>query len=280
MLWKQYYTEVEFVNIKELFSKDRLNKKKIVEFFDKKGFYIVLVLCIAIVGATAVFVTTRNISSTNNKEDKVVSNTTKDAKAAVDVSSKAVAQSSTDSTKKDVTANSSTNPSKDTAKTSTAAEVVKGTQASQAPAQSSTKAAPANPEFASPVFGQVTYDYSKDKLAYSKTLDQWMTHEGLDISSERGSQVKAVADGVISDIKNDPRLGVVIVIDHQNGYMTKYGNLAADDMVTVNMKIKKGDVIGSIGNTALYEVAEAPHLHFEVTKNSVSVDPKLYLPKN
>lgn len=268
------------MNIKELFSKDRLNKKKIVEFFDKKGFYIVLVLCILIVGATAVFVTTRNISSGDNKQDKVVSNTAKDAKTTVDVSSKAVVQSSTDSTKKDAAASSTTDQSKDTAKTSTAAEVVKDSQTAQAPAKSTAKAAPVNPEFASPVFGQVTYDYSKDKLSYSKTLDQWMTHEGLDIASERGTQVKAVADGIISDIKNDPRFGVLVVIDHQNGYKTMYGNLAADDMVTVNQKIKKGDVIGSIGNTALYEVAEAPHLHFEVFKNSVSVDPKAYLPKN
>lgn len=266
------------MNIKELFSKDRFNKKKLVEFFDKKGFYIVLVLCIVIVGATAVFVTTRNISSRNN--DKVVSNTTKDAKTTVDVSSKAVVQSSTDSTKKDTAASSTTDTVKDAAKSTNAAEVVKGTQTAQAPAQSTTKAAPANPEFASPVFGQVTYDYSKDKLSYSKTLDQWMTHEGLDISSERGAQVKAVADGVVSDIKNDPRLGVVIVIDHQNGYKSVYGNLAADDMVTVNLRVKKGDVIGSIGNTALYEVAEAPHLHFEVLKNNASVDPKTYLPKN
>lgn len=275
------------MNIKELFSKDRLNKKKFAEFFDKKGFYIVLALCIVIVGATAVFVTTRNISS-SNEEDKVVSNTTKDAKTTVDVSSKAVAQSSTGSSK-DTAASSVTQPAKDsqvstagkdTAKSSNAAEIVKGNQTAQTSTQNSAKAAPANPDFANPVFGQVTYDFSKDKLAYSKTLDQWMTHEGIDISSDRGSQVKAVADGVVSDIKNDPRLGVVVVIDHQNGYKTVYGNLAADDMVTVNLKVKKGEVIGSIGNSALYEVAEAPHLHFEVIKNNVSVDPKQYLPKN
>jgi len=278
------------VNIKDLFGKDSFNKKKFVEFFEKKGFYIVLVLCIVIVGATAVFVTTRNISSSKiNGEDKVVSNT-KDAKTTVDVSSKAVAQSSIDSTKKETVSTAVTNETKDTqanittkdaSKSTSVAQVVTGTQtAKTSTTQSATKAAPANPGFASPVFGQVTYEYSKDKLSYSKTLDQWMTHDGLDISSERGSQVKAVADGVVSDIKNDPRLGVVVVIDHQNGYKTMYGNLAADDMVTVNLKVKQGEVIGSIGNTALYEIAEAPHLHFEVMKNSVSVDPKSFLPKN
>jgi len=274
------------VNIKDLFSKDRLNKKKFVEFFDKKGFYIVLVLCIVIVGATAVFVTTRNIPSQTDGEDKVVSNT-KDSKTTVDVSSKNVAQSSIDSSSKQTTGNAaavdtkSGSASKEASKSANAAEIVTDTQTAKAAAsQSTAKAAPANPGFAQPVFGQVTYDYSKDKLSYSKTLDQWMTHDGVDISSDRGAQVKAVADGVISDIKNDPRLGVVVIIDHQNGYKSLYGNLAADDMVAVNQKVKQGDVIGSIGSTALYEVAEAPHLHFEVLKNNASVDPKSFLPKN
>lgn len=272
------------MNIKGLFSKDRLNKKKFVEFFDKKGFYIVLALCIVIVGATAVFVTTRNIPSKTSGEDKVVSNT-KDSKT-VDVSSKNVAQSSIDSTTKQTAGSAASDTkdaqaAKDTAKNANAAEIVTGSQTTKATAsQSTAKAAPANPGFSQPVFGQVTYDYSKDKLSYSKTLDQWMTHDGIDISSDRGAQVKAVADGIVSDIKNDPRLGVVVVIDHQNGYKTLYGNLAADDMVTVNLKVKQGDVIGSIGNTALYEVAEAPHLHFEVLKNNAQVDPKSFLPKN
>jgi hypothetical protein len=51
------------VNMKKLFPEKRLSRKSLLEFLDKKGFYIVLILCIAIVGTTAVFLTTRNINS-------------------------------------------------------------------------------------------------------------------------------------------------------------------------------------------------------------------------
>lgn len=94
----------------------------------------------------------------------------------------------------------------------------------------------------------------------------------------RWMNVKAVADGVISEIKNDPRYGVVVIIDHKNGIKTVYSNLASDDMVTSNQKVKQGDVIGIVGNTALFESAEQPHLHFEVLMDNEPVDPLAYLP--
>ncbi|MGI6777394.1 MAG: hypothetical protein ACOX7R_05065 [Acetivibrionales bacterium] len=55
--------------MKKLFNDKKLVRKRILEFLDKKGFYIVLILCIAIVGATAVFVTTRNVTSSNENYD-------------------------------------------------------------------------------------------------------------------------------------------------------------------------------------------------------------------
>jgi murein DD-endopeptidase MepM/ murein hydrolase activator NlpD len=72
---------------------------------------------------------------------------------------------------------------------------------------------------------------------------------------------------------------VTVVIDHKNGLKSVYSNLATDDMVTSNQKIKQGEIIGSIGNTAVFESAEQSHLHFQVLKDNVIVDPTAYLPK-
>lgn len=130
-----------------------------------------------------------------------------------------------------------------------------------------------------PVFGTAYTEFSEDALVYSKTLDQWSTHEGLDIKAEEGSPVRAAMDGVVEELVNDPQLGLTIIISHGGKVQTKYSNLSTLDLVSVNQNIKKGDVISGVGKTALYEIADDPHLHFEVIKESKNIDPKKYLPK-
>jgi len=130
-----------------------------------------------------------------------------------------------------------------------------------------------------PVFGTAYTEFSEDTLVYSKTLDQWSTHAGIDIKAEEGSPVRAAMDGVVEELLNDPQLGLTIVINHGGEVYTKYSNLSTLDLVTINQKIKKGDVISGVGKTALYEIADDPHLHFEVIKEGKNIDPKRYLPK-
>ncbi|NLM43261.1 MAG: M23 family metallopeptidase [Clostridiales bacterium] len=130
-----------------------------------------------------------------------------------------------------------------------------------------------------PVFGTICLDFSDTQLVYSKTLDMWTTHDGIDIKAEEGSQVRAVMDGVISEITNDPQWGMTIAIDHGGGVTTIYSNLSTLDMVTLGQEVKKGDVISGVGRTAIIEIAEEPHLHFEIMKDGKNLDPKIYLPK-
>lgn len=131
----------------------------------------------------------------------------------------------------------------------------------------------------SPVFGTVSMDYSNEKLLYSKTLELWSTHFGLDIKSDEGTAVRAAMDGVISEVIDDPQWGLSIILNHGSGIKTKYANLSTLDMVKVGQKIAKGDVISGVGKTALCEIADDPHIHFEVLKDGKNLDPKAYLPK-
>jgi len=127
------------------------------------------------------------------------------------------------------------------------------------------------------VDGKISMDYAIDRLLYSKTLDEWRTHSGIDIEASRGEAVKAAGDGYIKEIKNDPCYGITIVIDHENGYKTIYSNLASDSMVSTNQKVKAGEAISSVGNTAVFECMDPPHLHFEIVKDDKVVDPKTLL---
>lgn len=130
-----------------------------------------------------------------------------------------------------------------------------------------------------PVFGTAYTEFADNSLVYSKTLDHWTTHMGLDIKADEGSPVRAAMDGVVEELTNDSELGLTIIINHGAKVYTKYCNLSTLDLVTVGQEVKKGDVISGIGKTALYEVSDDPHLHFEVIKDGKNVDPKKYLPK-
>ena len=134
-----------------------------------------------------------------------------------------------------------------------------------------------DPTFINPVDGEKIKDYSSDNLVYSVTLDEWTTHLGIDYKSEKTDIVKASADGKIKSIKNDPRYGLTVVIEHANGFESVYSNLLTAEFITVGEEVKQGQTIATVGNTARFEIADETHLHFEIKQNGESVDPNIYL---
>lgn len=135
----------------------------------------------------------------------------------------------------------------------------------------------ADPVFSMPVEGEVIKEYAKDKLVYSDTLKEWVTHAGIDIKSEKTTIVKASEEGTVKSIKNDPRYGLTVVIEHNNGFSTVYSNLLTAEFVTAGESVKKGQTIGTVGNTATFEISDESHLHFEILKDNVQIDPNMYI---
>ena len=127
--------------------------------------------------------------------------------------------------------------------------------------------------FEKPVEGEIVREYAKDSLIYSETLQEWTTHTGIDIKADKTTVVKAAETGTIKSIKNDPRYGLTIVIEHDDQYQTIYSNLLTSEFVVEGEKVEKGQAIGTVGNTAVFEIADEPHLHFEIWKDSLPVDP-------
>ena len=134
-----------------------------------------------------------------------------------------------------------------------------------------------DPTFKKPVTGEIIKEFAKDKLVYSNTLGEWVTHTGIDIKANKTTVVKASAEGVIKSIKNDPRYGLTVVIEHTNGFTSVYSNLLTAEFVVKGEKVKQGQSIGTVGNTATFEISDEPHLHFEITKDGTNLDPELYL---
>ena len=99
-------------------------------------------------------------------------------------------------------------------------------------------------------------------------------HTGMDFSAPIGTPIYATGDGTISDDNGNDKVGghgygKYVVIDHGYGYKTLYGHMSKID-VRPGEKIKRGDLIGYIGNTG---ASTAPHLHYEVIKNGEKINP-------
>ena len=139
------------------------------------------------------------------------------------------------------------------------------------------KAEEKNPTFVKPIEGEILKEYAKDSLIYSETLKEWTTHLGIDIKAERASVVKSAADGTVKYIKNDPRYGLTIIIEHSNGFETRYANLLTTEFVSEGENVKAGQTIGTVGDSAIYEIVDESHLHFEILKDNENVNPSEYI---
>lgn len=131
--------------------------------------------------------------------------------------------------------------------------------------------------FEKPVEGDIVRDFAVNSLIYSETLQEWTTHTGIDVKADKTTVVKAAEAGTVKSIKNDPRYGLTIIIEHANGFQTVYSNLLTSEFVVEGEKVEKGQSLGTVGNTAAFEIADEPHLHFEIIKDGVQVDPNIYL---
>lgn len=134
-----------------------------------------------------------------------------------------------------------------------------------------------DPTFVKPIEGEISKEYARESLIYSETLKEWITHLGIDIKAERATVVKSAADGTVKHIKNDPRYGLTVIVEHQNGFETRYANLLTTEFVSEGEKVKAGQTLGTVGDSAIYEIVDESHLHFEILKNNENVNPANYI---
>ena len=134
------------------------------------------------------------------------------------------------------------------------------------------------PELSLPVSGKLTQKHSVDVQVFSQTMQDWRVHLGIDISTEENAPVCAAADGAVAQIWEDPMMGWCVAVEHSGDCITVYKNLAADmaEGLAVGTEVKKGQLLGYVGDSAILEIAEEPHLHMEMTVKGLQVNPLEY----
>ena len=151
--------------------------------------------------------------------------------------------------------------------------------ATQAPAATSPRPVEDKlPSFSLPVSGVLSKKHDPTLQVYSSTMKDYRVHIGVDIVTEEAAPVYAAADGKVSRVWEDTLMGYCIAIKHSGDCYTIYKNLAEalPEGISEGASVRSGQLIGTVGESAMVEIAEEPHLHFEITVADLSVDPLEY----
>ena len=128
-----------------------------------------------------------------------------------------------------------------------------------------------------PVHGEVLMAFSMEELTYNPTMEDWRTHNGIDIAAASGTTVLAACNGQVLTVEEDALMGTTVILEHDGGYQTTYANLQVAPPVAAGDFVSAGQIIGAVGTTAAAESAQEAHLHFAVTKDGESIDPHTFL---
>ena len=243
--------------------------QRLEAFFAGKGFYIVLFLCVAVIGVSAWVM----LAGTGTDVDDPANLGAASALLPV-------------ATPRSIRP-AEANPAENAGGPAPTAPVIAPEPAPE-PEAPSTAVWNAEPDVAAPepvadffiwpVNGMVEVPHIVTALRYDPTMGDWRTHDGVDIAAELGAQVLATASGKVERIYEDPLYGVTVLISHGGGLVSSYANLAELPTVREGDGVTAGEIIGCVGETALCETGEVYHLHFAMKQDSQSVDPTEYLP--
>lgn len=241
------------INLKEYFDNLLKNKNKL-----SRGYYVLL-FCMVILGGASVAITFKAYNLFAKEDYELYAKDNIDENQTV----------STISNSEDTSSKIEDNSSIENNTTNAAEAKVITNSISNKKTQTTVKPL----SFSKPINGEVQKQYSIDKVIYSKTLELWKTHDGIDIAADIGTNVKSIEKGTIEKVYEDSFYGTTIVIDHGQGYKSSYSNLDKNTSVKEKQTVNKGQVIGKVSNTAIGEIKDEPHLHFTLFKDNNNVDP-------
>ena len=249
--------------------------QRIAAFLEGKGFYIVLFLCVAAIGISGYYLfSTMGIRSDDGPEVTAV-----DGSASVTITPSPTLEAVKPTVNPDPAPSPSAEPEAEEepapAETTPVEETPELTFSEQ-PLE--TREAPTL--FVWPLNGSTVTAFSPDTLIRNETMGDWRTHDGMDLGCELGTTVMATAEGMVESVVHDDMLGTTITITHGGGITSVYANLAEETAVTAGDEVIAGDIIGTVGDTALSESALEPHLHFALYQDGTPVDPADYMAGN
>ena len=233
-------------------------------FFAGKGFYIVLFLCVTVIGVSAwSLITGGDLTRRAGEPGVSVANLDPDTAVAAEAAPA-------------VRVTPQPTPAPTPAPTPTPEPPAR--TETPAPVQTPAPAAAQPDYYIWPTAGPIENGYSMEVPVFNRTMQDWRTHDGVDIATELGAQVKALTNGKVTAVYDDDLYGTTVVISHRGGLESVYSNLAAMPTVSVGDQVVVGQVIGAVGDTALCETGEVCHLHLAMRRDGESIDPTEFLP--
>ncbi|NCC86561.1 MAG: M23 family metallopeptidase [Clostridia bacterium] len=217
-----------------------------------KGFYIALSLCVVAAGVTVFSIVGSPDVESKTKGNSSIVTTTEDNQQARAKATKVA----------------------DPRQTTTQPPEV--TQAATVPDPFSENIAYQS-SFVLPISTSISKDFSNGELVYSKTTNDWRTHNGIDFSGALGSDVKSIISGSVLKVYDDSLWGKVVEINHGNGLIAKYCGFKSVSVKDGDV-VQQGAVLGKLGEVPI-EKAEVAHLHFETAINGKQVDPLAVMSK-
>jgi len=124
-----------------------------------------------------------------------------------------------------------------------------------------------------PVTGEIAMDFSPNVMAFDPTFAGFRTNDDIRITAQEGTPVRAGADGRVTAIGHSVNYGHYVMLDHGNGWMARYGQLMEAAMVSVGEVVRAGQVIGGIGQPAVFGTMLGTHFNFRITQDGVAVNP-------
>jgi len=124
-----------------------------------------------------------------------------------------------------------------------------------------------------PVQGDIAMAFSMDALIFDPTLVQFRTNDNLRIYAEEGEHVQSSANGKVIAIGSNVVRGNYVKIDHGDGWIATYGQLANDKLVRVGDIVQAGQLLGTVGEPSIFGTMHGPHVNLHVTHEDVPVNP-------
>ncbi len=207
------------------------------QMMEKQGFYVVLVVCIAVIAASALY----TFRFRENESFVAVPQTAEESVTAHTQNDQSVIE---------------------------AQQLVQSQSAQALPLPTETPF-----RFVQPLSGVTIREFSVTEPQLFEAARYWRIHPGIDLAAEYGSPVSAAASGNVSDVWQDNENGLCVRIMHEYGYETIYAGLSSAAYIRAGDYVAQGQTIGHVGNGVTAECDAQPHLHFEMWRNGSPVDP-------
>lgn len=244
------------------------SENRLTRFLTGKGFYVVLALCLVGAGAAAYFAVGNSMQQPGPEpQGQLIAQETPQAEQWGFPQLEEAARS-----QPGVAVEPSSQPP------ASSEEPAKPSAPASGQTQSKVPTAAQGTAFVLPVDGEIFVDFSDGELIKSDTLNDWRTHNGIDIKAEENTPVKTVARGKVAAVRSDPLWGFVVEVDHDGGLTSIYCGLNGQLQVRAGDEVQTGQIIGSVGSVPAESLLPS-HLHFEMKKGGAWVNPLVTMNK-